>query len=414
MTNFRFRFTRLAVLLLVLCGLSNGAAHAQQAPATPAGRARFDITHYRIEAEVRPSENFLSAIGDVTFTPLDATRSVVFELNGSLKVESVERGGVALTNFVQDPVGIDTIGPSVRVDLGEVVAAGTPVTLRFKWGGILVTPEGGPLATKRLAYIGNEGSYLMYAARWFPFHDYAADRATSDITIIAPAGMEIAGTGDDAAAAQASTDAPLRMGEGPSATRTNTGAAAGAVRNAPRPLPARPAQANTTRRRFVQTTPALVGNFAVGRYITRSLNFGGYTLQFFVQPGSEGRIEHYAEVAGRALQFYTKQYGSPAFGTRFVVVQIDDQSLDAYAGPGIQFLSARYFDPARQTGLDERIQREVAFQWWGLTVALKSFDDAWLSQGLAEWSAFALREQQLSGGPLESAQRDMQERALMF
>jgi aminopeptidase N len=60
------------------------------------------------------------------------------------------------------------------------------------------------------------------------------------------------------------------------------------------------------------------------------------------------------------------------------------------------------------------LQREVAFQWWGQTVGLKSFDDAWISQGLAEWSAFALRESTLSGGALDDAQRDMQERALTF
>jgi len=57
--------------------------------------------------------------------------------------------------------------------------------------------EGGPLATKRLAYVGTEGSYLMYAARWFPFHDYAVDRATSDITIICPDGLQVAGTSDE-------------------------------------------------------------------------------------------------------------------------------------------------------------------------------------------------------------------------
>jgi aminopeptidase N len=56
----------------------------------------------------------------------------------------------------------------------------------------------------------------------------------------------------------------------------------------------------------------------------------------------------------------------------------------------------------------------VAYQWWGLTVGLRSFDDAWLSQGLAEWSAFALREATLSGGALDAAQREMQERALTF
>ena len=80
----------------------------------------------------------------------------------------------------------------------------------------------------------------------------------------------------------------------------------------------------------------------------------------------------------------------------------------------MQFLSERFFQPARQVPLDERVEREVAFQWWGHTVGLKSFDDVWLSQGLAEWSAYALREQRLSGAQLEASERDMMERALMF
>src|SRR3712207_4312382 len=80
----------------------------------------------------------------------------------------------------------------------------------------------------------------------------------------------------------------------------------------------------------------------------------------------------------------------------------------------MQFLSPRFFDPARQAPLDERVQREVAYQWWGFTVGLKSFDDAWLSQGLAEWSAFNLREATMTGAALDAAQRDMMERALMF
>ena len=102
----------------------------------------------------------LRAGADITLIPLDATRSLVFELNGSLKVESIDRNGRALT-YVQDSVGVGSLGPSVRVDLGQVVPANQPVTLRFRWSGALVSPEGGPLATKRLAYVGPEGSYLL-------------------------------------------------------------------------------------------------------------------------------------------------------------------------------------------------------------------------------------------------------------
>ena len=175
--------TAFAILTLALSVKS-------QQPAPQQAASRFDVTHYRIEAQIIPDQHQLRAGADVTFTPLDATRSVVFELNGSLKIESIEKDGKPLTSFVQDAVGVGALGPSVRIDLGQVMPANQPITLRIRWSGALINPEGGPLATRRLAYVGNEGSYLMYASRWFPFHDYAADRATSDITFIVPSGLD--------------------------------------------------------------------------------------------------------------------------------------------------------------------------------------------------------------------------------
>ena len=371
-----------------------------ETPLQPGQRARFDVNHYRVIAELNPAQHLLTATADITFTPLDNTRSVVFELNGSLKVESVERNGRVLTNVVQDQAGLETIGPFVRIDLGEVVAAGQQQTLRFRWSGALVTPEGGPLLTKRLAYVGPEMSYLMYAGRWFPFHEYAADRATSEFTISVPAGYTVAGTSEEPVAelggAQFLPPAGGTLG-GAAPARTSA-QGPGGLRSY----------------RFVTRQPSLVGSFAVGRFITRTLRMNGYELTFHVQPGSESFIDPYAQLVGEALQFYTQKYGPPASGARLSVVQIDDASLDAYAAPGIQFLSPRFFTPGRQASLDERLLREVAYQWWGLTVGLKSFDDVWLSQGLAEWSSFAFRENKLSGGQLDTAQRDMLERALMF
>jgi hypothetical protein len=373
MNRIRLLLFHAALLACVLLAFGAGRASAQQAQA---GRSRFDVTNYRIEAQLQPAEHMLRAAAEVTFTPQEPTRSVIFELNGSLKVESISRGGKPLTNFVQDAVGVGDLGPSVRVDLGEVVPAGQPVTLLFRWSGALVSPEGGPLATKRLAYIGPEGSYLMYAARWFPFHDYAADRATADISIVVPTGTQVAGSSDEAIAPIAD-------------------------------------KGGNTRFRFVHKQPALIGNIAAGQYITRTLRYGGYELQFFVKPGSENRLDRYGELMGNALQAYTQAYGQPTFGTRLAVAQIDDESLDTYSGLGMVFLASRMFDPSRPTP-EDRLQREVAYQWWGLTVGLKSFDDAWLSQGLAEWSSFSLREATLAGGALDAAQREEQERALTF
>jgi aminopeptidase N len=365
------------VLLSIVTLFVMATAAGAQQPAPQQAATRFDITNYRVEAQLIPDQHTLRAGADVTLTPQEATRSLVFELNGSLKVESIDLGGKPLTSFVQDAVGVGSLGPSVRVDLGQVVPANQPLTLRFRWSGALLSPEGGPLATRRLAYVGPEGSYLMYASRWFPFHDYAADRATSDITLIVPTGLQVAGTSDDPVTPQASP------------------------------------KDGTTRFHFVHRQPVLIGNFAAGQYINRNLRFGNYEIQFYAKPGSEGRINGYAEMMGQVLEFYSKQYGTPIFGTRLVVVQIDDDSLDTYSGPGIIFLAAKLFDSSRPVP-DERLAREVAYQWWGQTVGLKSFDDAWISQGLAEWSAFAFRESNLTGGALEAIQREEQERALTF
>ncbi len=393
MKNFRKSTFRVFGAVSVLVLFSFGA-FAQQIQRTP-----FDVTHYKMDVQISPPENRLNAMVDVQFTPLADTRSVEFELNGSLKVESVSRENYvppAMNNtelkptpaprttarptpmpqiqatFIQDQVGISDLGPSVRVDLGEMVTKGTPVTLRFKYSGVLVTPSGGPLLTKRLAYIGANSGYLMYAARWFPFHNYAADPATSDITVSISNGFQLVGF----------SDTPVTQTAG--------------------------------KYRFVRNQPSLIGNFAYDRYTNRNLRVGEYEIQFYTKTGeNETVIAEYGETLGRALNFYNKQFGAPDGGKRLIVAQIDDDSLDFYSTQGMIFMASNLFRQPREVA-EQRLQREAAYQWWGLTVGLKSFDDAWISQGLAEYSAFALRESELSGAKLDLLRREFLEKSLTF
>jgi aminopeptidase N len=390
-----------SVVLLTAIGLFSLAAFGQASQ-----RAPYDVTNYKIDAALNPSQNQMQATADVTFTPLAETRTIVFELNGSLKVESVARiNSISVTpaavptpaptptkgrtarppaatttslpmqsnvTFVQDQVGVSDLGPNVKVDLGAPIPANTPVTLRFKYSGTLATAEGGPLLNKRLAYVGRENGYLFYAARWFPFHDYAADRATSDITISVPSGFQLVGYSDAAV--------------------SNTGG----------------------KFRFVQSKPALPGNFAYGKYTGKTLRFGGYELQFYTRAGNDATINNFGQAIGNALDFYAKQYGDPDSGKKMIIVQTDDETLDFYSAPGMIFIANRYFEDARPV-TEERLQREAALQWWGQTVGLKSFDDAWISQGLAEFSAYEFRESKLSeGAHLDNLRRETLEKALTF
>jgi tetratricopeptide (TPR) repeat protein len=358
-------------------------------------RSPFDVTNYTMDVTLQPAENKLVATTDVTFVPLEDTRNVTFELNGSLKVESISRVGttnpapaapstkrpatastVATTagpqiTFVQDQAGVSDLGPSVRIDLGDNAVKGTLVTLRFKYSGVLNTAQGGPLLNKRLAYVGEDQGYLMYAARWFPFHDYAADLATSDITINLPSGYQLVG------------------------------------------FSTTPATATGTKVHFVDNKPGLVGNFAYGKYVVKPLRYGEWDVQFYAKPGNDSRITEYGELIGKALANYTKRFGDPDSGKKLIVAEIDDESLDFYSSRGMLFVGSKPFEEARDLTMD-RLQREAAYQWWGLTVGLKSFDDAWLSQGLAEYSAFSLRESGLNDAQLDNLRRELLEKSLTF
>jgi len=379
----------LAFLGVAEGGLLPGGAFPSAAARAPQAPAAVDLIHYKVDADVDPSEFSLAARSIVTLRVGTATRSIVLELNGSLvvsRVQDVETG--ASLAFLQDR--FDQL--NVRVDLGKTVEAGTQLTLLFEYAGTLRGPEGGPIPDRRLAYVGPDGGYLFYAARWLPFHDYAADRASYEITLRMPQGMVLAGYSEQPLVAQPVVERPTRE-----------------QRRAP-PPPRAPRIAYT----LVSTQPVLAGSLAFSKYIVKEVRTsGGFTLELFAKPGDEGRMDMLADPLGRMLEVYHARFGPYAFGDRLRVVEIDDDSLDYYVGPGTLFIAPRVVAGERAVDVG-RLAREVAFQWWGQAVALKNFDDAWISQGLAQYSALLFREVTGSRAEYEQAVREVLERALAF
>jgi hypothetical protein len=369
---------------------SEGMAHVLSASSD------LDVLHYKVEADVDPVESALTARSMVTLRVGSATRSVVLELNGSLVVSRVHNveTGEALT-FLQDR--FDQL--NVRVDLGKVVEAGTQLTLLFEYAGTVRGPEGGPIPDRRLAYIGPEGGYLFYAARWLPFHDYAADRASYEITLRMPHDLVLAGYSERPVSAQ-----PVMERPAPARGQRRTPPSAD-------PPPPRTPRVTYT---LISTQPVLAGSLAFSRYITKEVRTpGGFTIELFMKPGDEGRMEALADPIGRMLDLYQARFGPYAFGDRLRVVEIDDESLEYYVGPGVLFIAPRMLPGERPLDV-ERLAREVAFQWWGQAVALRNFDDAWISQGLAHYSALLFCELTCSRAEYEQAVRGVLERALAF
>src|SRR5262249_869600 len=235
---------------------------------------------------------------------------------------------------------------------------------------------GGPIADTRLAYVGPEGAYLFYAARWFPFHGYASDRATSDISITVPSSWTVAGH-------SASPITPTTARDGRKTFN------------------------------FVETQPVLVGSFAAGQMINRTVASGGARIDLYARIGSENRLQELGQEVAQIVQFYNQKFGPYAYGPHYVVAEVDDETLDSYSASGITFIPHKTLVSDRALSVGD-LAREIAYQWWGQAVGLKSFDDIWLSQGLAEYSSVLYRESQQSSAEFHDTLSEVIELALAF
>lgn len=396
----------------------------------------IDLLHYKINAELIPETHTLKARTAVTFKALKPTQSAVFEMNGSLVISSVKApDGRTELQFIQDRIN----ELNVKINLGQLYAAGSDITLTFDYAGQLATPEGGPIPDLRLAYVGPERAYLFYASRWFPFHGYAADRATSEIRVTAPENWLVAGHSANPVTPVPAYQAMLELSQPPPAVAVQPTPGA-ATQTTPARPPATPprkaatapvvdnnrsaatttqaaAKPNPNDRRqtftFVKTEPALIGSFAAGQFINRSINSGGMQIDLYALPGGESRLEEFGKEAAQILQTYNSKFGQYHFGNRFVIAEVDDETLETYSTAGILFLSNRILGNEREIPT-ARLAREIAYQWWGQGVGLKNFDDAWVSQGLSQYSAVLYSEARQSAAEFQSALAEILELGLAF
>ena len=113
------------------------------------------------------------------------------------------------------------------------------------------------------------------------------------------------------------------------------------------------------------------------------------------------RLQSMAKDVAAALEFMTAQYGPPAL-PNLAVTPIPGRFGQGF--PGLVYISTlAYLNPEqRPAALRERTQQtffselldahEVAHQWWGNLVLPASYQDEWLMEALANYSALLLLE----------------------
>ena len=161
----------LSVLAVSLC-----LAFLLATPPWAAEKTRLRVDDYQIEAELTPHLHQITARAKVKFTALQDVNVAVFELHNDLRVTKVldEKGQpLSAERVTQDS--------TVRVPLPAGLAKDASTTLTFEYEGQLDSGDNSPVPGLKLAYIGDDTSYLLYVGRWFPVVGYGLNRFTSTI-----------------------------------------------------------------------------------------------------------------------------------------------------------------------------------------------------------------------------------------
>ncbi len=367
-------------LLAILWGVGGAVAASGQYTETPessaqmvpdafsaeveAEREPFAVRHYVIDAELIPATHEIKARAEVVFEARARLRFVELELNQNLFPTNITdaEGEILSARRAGD-------GLKIEIALPRVLEAGETYTIAVEYAGILVDAEYSPVEGVQLAYIGEETSYLLYPARWFPVAGYGTNRFTAELHLTVPDGYQVLSSG---------RAAPPEVAEG------------------------------KVRFSFSAAKPQFAGSIAVVSQPPHLVEAEGQRMKVAFSAGQQQMVQAYGETAARMMNFFSSIFGPPPVAS-LSIVEIGDSSLGGFAAPEVIFLASRAIGSEVNISL---LAQEVAQQWWRGLVSPATRADLWLDHGLSTYSD-ALYMESLGGEQiLEARIRQMATDAL--
>lgn len=350
---------RLLLGLLLLCSpmfVVHGHAQYREDPDTQSGamlaedysddlvaqQEPVEVQHYLIDAELKPATHEIVAKAQIRIIARQSSNRVIFELNGNLFPKRIldDQGKDLSSRRVGD-------GLKLEVTLPRALNKDQTTTLTIEYEGALLDAENSPVDGVQLAYIGEDTSYLLYPARWFPVMGYTTNRYTADLRVTVPVEYQVISGG--------------RPG------------APGAVAQGSQQFA------------FVFDKPTFAGSIGVVRQQPnqpQTASASGIRAKVYFSPEKQAYALNYGETAAKMVSYFSAKFGPPPVAD-ISIVEIGDASLGGYAAPEVIFLSTR----AIGTELNLRLlAQEVSQQWWRGLVSPATRADLWLDHGLATYS----------------------------
>jgi hypothetical protein len=313
------RFVKPAVVLAAMTVALPLFAQPQLPAAQQDRRARVDVQHYVVDAEINPDNQTIAANVQVRFVPQDATSSVSFELNNALNVSRIVDGAGR-----QIPASRSQQDFRVTLNFPEALQKGQPAQVTFTYDGKLTGQEESPVYGIKFASIQKDHAFLMYPARWFPVNDYTIDRYTAEFRITAPAGYRVL-TGND------------------SSPKTADG-----------------------RQVFTSsfTQPSFPGSIAVVQGEPVQVSAQGASTRLYLRD-TKDMAQAYGEETGKVLAYLTSVFGLPPQSS-LTIVETEAGTPNGYSSQGLLFLSPRAIGKQVNPRL---LANQIARQWLGVLVS---------------------------------------------
>jgi aminopeptidase N len=351
--------------------LSAATSATPQARRPPSSVPKIDVEKYVTQVTLNPDAHELAATVAISFKALEETSVVVFEVSENVSVQRVlDPGGVEL-DFGQDEAGPGLLA----VRFAKPLQPGKSLTVKVEYTGGFDRDRYSRFYTRdeTSAYIGPEGSYLLYSSKWFPVGRYLAARAPATIEATVPLGTTVIGAGKQL----------------PVITKGIT-------------------------ETFTWTTdhPVLPNSIVAGQYFEKQFKVGTVSIDCFASEKSLGSMQRSAEALGRMLEYFTKSFGPSASGDTYRLVEVDDR-LSVHPGTlGTIFITRS--ELAAERPAVRTLARRAANQWWGETVGALNAEDLWLVGGLDYFST-ALYAGEVGGAEgFRSEMEDLAVLALRF
>jgi len=344
-------------------------------PGWAAEKVRLRVDDYHIEAELTPHLHQISARAKVKFTALQDLNTAIFELHNGLRVTKVldsNNKPLSAERVTQDS--------TIRVPLPAGLGKDASTTLTFEYEGSIENADDSPVPGLKLAYIGDDTSYLLYAGRWFPVSGYGLNRFTAAISVTVPAHMVAIGSG----AATVTDNAPSK--------KPNSNG-----------LP-------TKTFNFVYSKPSFPGTIVAGIFQEYKSDEAGMDLHVFFKPDHEKFAPQYTTTAVQEFTDFITLYGTP-LSQKLNVVELPGDTVPYAWAPEIAGLAGPSITEKTNYRL---LANAIAHQWWGVSVSPAAKDDWWLIDGFSRYSEAMYVESAAGAAGLEEAVKDMSVGALAY